>query len=148
VVGGRRHGSGDHLSLREENIALVERFHNALLDSRDVDAIHEFVADDFASHNTPPGLPEGIAGARGFFEMLHVAFPDAHVEIEQLVADEEWVAVATRLSGTHSGPLMGLDPTGRRVSVTMVDLVRIAGGKIVEHRGLTDTVGMLRQLNE
>jgi predicted ester cyclase len=147
MVGRRRHRPGDRLS-REENIALVARFHSVLLDAREVGAIDEFVADDFTSHNTPPGLPEGIAGARGFFEMLHTAFPDAQVEIEQLVADEDWIAVASRLSGTHTGPLMGLDPTGRSVSVTMIDLVRIADGKIAEHRGLTDTVGMLRQLNE
>jgi predicted ester cyclase len=147
MVGGRRHGPGDHLS-REENIALIERFHRTLLDSREIGAIDEFVADDFASHSTPPGLPEGIAGVRSFFEILKDAFPDADLEIEQLVADGDWVAVASRLTGTHTGSLMGVEATGRRASVAMIDLVRVADGRIVEHRGLTDTVGLMRQLTE
>jgi predicted ester cyclase len=127
---------------------LIERFHRALLDSREVDAIDEFVAEGFTSHSTPPGLPEGLAGVRSFFEILLEAFPDADLGIEQIVADGEWVAVASRLTGTHAGSLMGLDATGRRASVAMIDLVRIADGRIVEHRGLTDTVGLMRQLTE
>jgi len=147
MVGRRRHGPGDRLS-REENIALVERFHRSLLDSRDAGAIEGFLAEDFESHSMPPGLPAGIEGVRGFFEMLAGAFPDADLEIEQLVADADSVAVASRLTGTHTGPLLGLEPTGRRASVAMIDVVRIDGGRIVEHRGLTDTVGLMRQLTE
>ena len=119
-----------------------------MLDSRELDALDEFVAEDFASHSTPPGLPEGLAGVRSFFEIFHTAFPDADLAIEQLVADGEWVAVASRLTGTHTGALMGLEATGRKASVAMIDLVRIADGKIVEHRGLTDTIGLMRQLTE
>lgn len=119
-----------------------------MLAARELEAINEFVAEDFASHSTPPGLPDGLAGVRSFFAIFHSAFPDADLEIEQLVADGEWVAVASRLRGTHTGSLMGLEPTGREASVAMIDLVRIADGKIVEHRGLTDTVGLMRQLTE
>ncbi len=91
-------------------------------------------------------MPEGIEGFRAFFAILLTAFPDAELEIEQLVADDEWVAVASRLTGTHRGELLGVEPSGRRASVAMIDLVRIADGKVAEHRGLTDTVGMMRQL--
>ena len=145
MVGRRRHGAGDHLS-REENVALVERFHLALTQSREIGTLDEFVAADFTSHSIPPGLPEGIEGVRAFFALLLSAFPDAELAVEQLVADDDWVAVASRLSGTHRGELLGVEPTGRRTSVAMIDLVRVSGGKIVEHRGLTDTVGMMRQL--
>jgi predicted ester cyclase len=79
--------------------------------------------------------------------MFRDAFPDVTVEIDELVADGDRVAVATTFTGTHTGSLMGVEPTGRRVSVTGIDIVRVEGGRIVEHRGLTDVVGLMRQLS-
>jgi predicted ester cyclase len=78
--------------------------------------------------------------------MFHAAFPDLTVRIDELVAEADKVAVATTMAGTHLGELLGREPTGRRVSVTGVDMVRIRDGVIVEHRGLTDMVGLWRQL--
>ena len=118
-----------------------------MLESRDLATIDEFLAEDFVSHEIPPGLPDGIDGARAFFAMFRDGFPDAAVEIEQIVADGDWVVAATRTTGTHTGAIFGVAPTGRRVSIGAIDMVRVAGGKIVEHRGLTDTVGLMRQLS-
>lgn len=68
------------------------------------------------------------------------------MRVDEVVVEGDRAAVATTIEGTHTGELLGMAPTGRRVSVTGIDLVRVAGGRIVEHRGLTDTVGLLRQL--
>src|SRR5918998_4689123 len=95
----------------------------------------------------PPGLPQGIPGVRAFFGLFLAGLSDIEVTVDELVADGDRVAVATTTSGTHSGELFGVAPTGRRIAVTGIDLVRVAGGRIVEHRGLTDTVGLLRQLH-
>jgi predicted ester cyclase len=70
-----------------------------------------------------------------------------HVTIDELVADGDRAAVATTTTGTHTGELLGVAPTGRRVAVTGIDMVRVEDGRIVEHRGLTDTVGLMRQLS-
>jgi predicted ester cyclase len=78
--------------------------------------------------------------------MFKDAFPDVEVNIDELVAQSDKVVVATTTTGTHDAELMGVAPTGRRVSVTGIDLVRIEDGRIVEHRGLTDIVGLMRQL--
>jgi predicted ester cyclase len=127
---------------------LVERLHAALLESRDPVVVDEFFAADFVSHNNPPGLPPGVEGVKQFFTTFRDAFPDVSVEIDELVAEGDRVAVATTFTGTHEGELMGVAPTGRRVSVTGIDMVRVAGGRIVEHRGLTDIVGLMRQLTD
>ncbi|MBA2793302.1 MAG: ester cyclase [Thermoleophilaceae bacterium] len=124
----------------------MERLHRALLDSRDPDTVDSFFSPEFESHNNPPGFPPGLAGVKQFFAMFGEAFPDAEVTIDDLVAEGDRVAVATTLTGTHQGQVMGVAPTGRRVAVTGIDLLRIEHGKIVEHRGLTDTVGLMRQL--
>lgn len=129
-----------------DNAELIRRLHRALLESRDLATVDEFFADGFVSHNNPPELPPGLAGVKRFFEMFRDAFPDLEVTIDELVVEGDRVAVATTMRGTHRGELMNLPPTGKRVSVTGIDMVRIEDGKIVEHRGLTDTVGLMRQL--
>jgi predicted ester cyclase len=130
----------------ESAAELVRRLHTELLSARDPDVVDEFFAPGFVSHNNPPGFPPGAEGVKRFFTMFRDAFPDVSVEIDEIVAEGERVAVATTFSGTHEGELMGLAPTGRRVSVTGIDIVRVSGGQIVEHRGLTDIVGLMRQL--
>jgi predicted ester cyclase len=124
----------------------VRRLHAALLDSRDPDVADDFFAPDFVSHNNPPGFPAGVDGVKRFFTMFRDAFPDVAVEIDEIVVEGDRVAVATTFTGTHEGELMGVAPTRRRVSVTGIDIVRVSGGRIVEHRGLTDIVGLMRQL--
>jgi steroid delta-isomerase-like uncharacterized protein len=130
------------------NAELVRDLHDALLSERDVDVLDRFFAPGFVSHNNPPGFPPGVAGVKQFFAMFRDAFPDAAVAIDELVAEDDRVAVATTLTGTHEGELMGMVPTGRSVSVTGIDIVRIEDGRIVEHRGLTDIVGLMRQLSD
>jgi predicted ester cyclase len=125
---------------------LVQRLHATLLGSRDPAVVDEFFAPDFVSHDNPPGFPPGVEGVKRFFTTFRDAFPDVSVAIDELVVEGDRVAVATIFTGTHRGELMGVAPTGRQVSVTGIDIVRIAGGKIVEHRGLTDIVGLMRQL--
>lgn len=127
---------------------LVRRFHTELLSARDPAVVDAFFGEGFVSHNMPPGFPEGREGVKRFFSMFRDAFPDVTVEIDELVADGDRVAAATTFTGTHDGELMGMAPTGKRVSVTGIDIVRVEGGRIVEHRGLTDIVGLMRQLNE
>ena len=126
---------------------LVLRMHEELLRTRDPARVEEFFAADFVSHNNPPGLPDGIEGVRAFLTMFADAMPDVDVTIDELVAEGDKVAIATTTTRTHTGELLGVAPTGRRLAVTGIDVVRV-DGKIVEHRGLTDTVGLLRQLSE
>jgi predicted ester cyclase len=124
---------------------LVSRMHAELLASRDLDRLGDFFAEGFTSHNMPPGLPQGIDGVRAFFQGFLDGLSEIEVAVDDLIADGDRVAVATTTTGVHSGELFGMPATGRRVSVTGIDMVRV-DGKIVEHRGLTDTVGLLSQI--
>ena len=134
------------MATAEANADLIHRLHDELLNERDLAVVDRFFAPDFVSHNNPPGFPPGVDGVKQFFAMFRDAFPDAAVRIDEIVDGGDRVAVATTLTGTHEGELMGIAPTGRTVSVTGIDIVCIADGRIAEHRGLTDIVGLMRQL--
>jgi steroid delta-isomerase-like uncharacterized protein len=127
---------------------LIERLHAELFSSGDLATIDRFFAPDVISHDMPPGFPQGIEGVRMFFSAFRDGMPDVRVSIDEIVVEDDRAAVATMIEGTHTGALMGIEPTGRRISVRGIDMVRVADGRIVEHRGLTDTVGLLRQLSQ
>jgi steroid delta-isomerase-like uncharacterized protein len=133
-------------AVSEDAGSLLRRLHAEVLAARDPAVVEAFFAPDFLSHTNPPGMPAGVEGARRFFAMFHEAMPDAEVAIDELIADGDRAAVATTITGTHTGHLLGVAPTGRRLSIVGVDMVRVRDGLIVEHRGLTDTVGLMRQL--
>jgi len=126
---------------------LVERLHTELFASGDLATLDRFFAPDVVSHDMPPGFPQGIEGVRLFFSAFREGMPDVEVRIDEIVAEDDRAAVATRIEGTHTGTLMGIEPTGRRISVRGIDMVRVEDGRIVEHHGLTDTVGLMCQLS-
>jgi predicted ester cyclase len=74
------------------------------------------------------------------------AFPDLHFEIEEVVGEGDMVAGRLTVSGTHEGSLMGEPPTGRSVRNSHMHFVRFRDGKAVEHWGVREDLGMMRQL--
>ena len=120
--------------------------HRELLAGRDPSRVREFFAPEFRSHNMPPGFPEGVAGVERFLTMFAEAMPDLSVSVDVIVAEDDLVAVRTTTRGTQRGPLLGIPATGRRLEVDGIDIVRVADGRIVEHWGLTNSVGVLEQV--
>lgn len=96
--------------------------------------------------NPGPGQSPGIQAIREYFEMLLGAFTDYRMSVDDVVAEEDKVAVRVTFRGTQVGELMGIPPTGSDVAITAVDIFRIERGKIVELWSETDLLGLMRQL--
>ncbi len=78
--------------------------------------------------------------------MFRTALPDWHSNVEQLVAEGDLVVERFTASGTHSGELMGVAPTGRVLRLRGMQMFRIRQGRIVERWGRLDEAGLMRQL--
>jgi predicted ester cyclase len=129
----------------EDNKALIRRI--AALFARDtLDEYLSYYAPDAKLHFLPQGLPPGREGARLFYQMFLTAFPDARVRIDNLIAEGDAVAETFVVEGTHTGPFQGLAPTGTRVTVTGVTIIRIVDGLIVERWSEADFLGLMRQI--
>jgi steroid delta-isomerase-like uncharacterized protein len=113
----------------------------------DMGVIDELVAPEFVGHN-PPGRDQifGPEGLRGFVETYRSAFPDARVTVESQLAEGDRVVTRWTAHGTHRGELMGIDPTGREVTVNGITISRVSAGKVVESWSNWDALGMLVQL--
>ena len=62
------------------------------------------------------------------------------------MAEDDLVITLKAFRGTHTGELMGIPPRGREIEILVMDVVRVADGRIVEHWGLVDRLGLLHQL--
>ncbi len=130
---------------REQNIKAQEHL-GELINAGAADRVGEVFADDAHDHDPAPGQGFGASGFREFWTALGTAFPDAQIAAETLVADDEHVAIAYTLTGTHQGDFLGVAPTGRRIEARGVQIGRFVDGTIVERWGSSDELGILTQL--
>ena len=91
-------------------------------------------------------MPAGREAVKQMPAMLHSAFPDFHTTINDLIAEGDKVVVSMTWSGTQQGEWMGMPPSGKRMSINVIDIFRVADGKFVEHWGLMDGMTMMQQL--
>ena len=129
----------------EENKALVRRYVEAI-HGGNLDEGEEMLAPDFAFH--VPGTPGPLdrEGFRQLFTGLLAAFPDLAIANQELIAEEDKVAGRWITRGTHRGDLWGIPPTGKQVTITSIDINRIANGRIAERWHEYDALGMMQQL--
>ena len=129
-----------------ENSDVVRRFVEGYQSKHDASVAEELLAEDFVDRSPFAGLPPSREGVLTLFGMLFTAFPDLHATIHDQI--EEYDKVVTRKSfhGTHEGEFMGLPATGRSVSWDVIDIVRVRGGKMVEHWNVVDALGLMQQL--
>lgn len=130
---------------KEQNEQALGKFAEAANTGK-YDLFDEAVAPDCVDHDPAPGQGPGPKGYRAFFTAMRTAFPDLKAELAAMVADDESIAFAYTLSGTHKGPLMGIPATGKKISIRGVQLSKFRDGKMVERWGSSDQLGMLQQL--
>lgn len=130
---------------KEQNTKAQERL-GELLANHDVEHLDEVFDTNVVDHDPAPGQAAGVEGIKQFWTGFFTAFPDAALSPETLVADDDNVVVAFTITGTHDGPLMGVQPTGKSISVRGIQIGRFEGGKLVERRGATDQLGILQQI--
>ena len=110
------------------------------------------VVDDLTSpalrehQNFGPDHAPGAAGVRAVVESLRRAFPDFRLTIEDLVADGGTVWLRMVATGTNLGSFMRHAPTGRPIRIDVFVVIRVEDGRMVEHWGVPDRLGVLLQL--
>jgi steroid delta-isomerase-like uncharacterized protein len=119
----------------------VERLFNR----GDLSVVDEVIAPDAADHCEPPGT-DTRAHFRQVVTMLRTAFPDFHMQIDDLITEGDMTAVRLTMTGTHEGPFLGIAPTGRRVSVEQMRFMRFRDGQMTDSWAVIDWLGWRQQL--
>ena len=141
------HGKGGEGAVSAvDNKALVRRFVDEVQSGGNIDLIDEVCSPGFVNHSAPPGIPADREGIKILTAMFRGAFPDSHFTIEDMVAEGDKVVTRKTFHCTHEGEFMGMPPSGRAVSMGLIDIVRISDGRVVEHWSVGDSLGMMQQL--
>jgi steroid delta-isomerase-like uncharacterized protein len=134
------------VTMPDAHKAILRRFLTEAFEKGNLKAVDELIDDNFVDHTPPPNIPSNKAGLRQTVTMFRSAFPDLRMTIEDIIEEGPKVAVRLVTHGTHKGAIMGVAPTGRTVNVNEEHFLRFADGKIAEHWGVEDTLGMMQQL--
>jgi steroid delta-isomerase-like uncharacterized protein len=130
----------------ERNAAMVRRFYDELWNRWELWLADEIVASEVRFRGSLGTTLAGREQFKGYVEQVRAAFPDWHNKVDELIDAGNRVVARITCSGTHQGDLLGVPPTGRRVSYPAVAIFRLAGGVIEEAWVVGDTQELWRAL--
>jgi steroid delta-isomerase-like uncharacterized protein len=134
--------------MSEQNKDIVRRSFEELFSAGKLEVADEVFAENYVGHD--PALGRDLHGPeelRQYVRMYRNAFPDLVCAIDEQVAEGDLVVTRFTATGTHRGDLMGVAPTGAKVTVTGISIDRLEDGKSVESWTQYDALNMLRQIN-
>jgi len=134
--------------MSEQNKEVVRKI-EAAWGSERLEELDQYFAPEFNNaQSATPGLPAGLEGSKMAHQGVMQAFPDRRIEILDLVAEGDSVAVRARVTGSNKGgfPALGVGPNGRPFEIESWSIYRFRDGKVVEHVGLNDGLTLAMQI--
>jgi steroid delta-isomerase-like uncharacterized protein len=131
----------------EQNQFVARRIGEEIFNQGNLSVADELIAPNAVDHNEPQGTD-----CREHFKrvatMLRSAFPDLHMHIEDLIAEEDKAAVRITITGTHNGPgaFFGIPPTGKRFQVQQMRFARFANGQMTDSWAVIHMLAWMQQL--
>ena len=123
--------------------ALLDRY-VAIVNGHDPSRMAEVCAENYIQHSgrSGPGLAAQIENYRTIFER----WPDISMNVDDRIFGDDKLVARNTFSATHSRTVLGVEPTGRKVSFRTIDIWRVADGKFAEHWDIVDVAGLEKQL--
>ena len=131
--------------IKLNNKTIVKRFMEEIENTGDVSKIDEFIAEDYVEVYEGERYQIGIKGAIDHVLGVRRVYPDLKVTIKNQISERDWVVTIYTVTGTFKEEWMGIQPTGKPIKFTGVNVDRLKNGKIVEHGG---AVNLLEPLLE
>jgi steroid delta-isomerase-like uncharacterized protein len=130
----------------KDNAATMRRAYELISDG-DIDGFGALVADGFVDHDEVPGVAPTKQGVMELFRGYRETFPDLRMDVQDIIAGGDTTVARVTVSGTQDGEFMGMPPSGRRVEVALIDIMKFDDdGLVSEHWGVVDMLAMLQQL--
>jgi predicted ester cyclase len=129
----------------ELNQDLILGFYKAFDDRKMTEAL-DLLAPNFVAHMA--GMPEPLNGEnfKEFGMSFYLAFSEGRHVFDRVLVSEDQVVTCGTFTAMHSGEFQGLPPTGKQISLAVMHIDRLVDGKIVEHWGHGDALGLMQQL--
>jgi steroid delta-isomerase-like uncharacterized protein len=129
----------------ERNKAVVRRFIDEIFLGGNFDSVDELLTEDFLPH-TWGSMQPGRDGLKEAIQRVQAGISDERMQIHDIIAEGDRVAVRLTSSATHTGDFMGMPATGRRYEIGEIHIFRLDDGRVAEHWHQADFMGMMKQL--
>lgn len=134
-------------TITELNKTIVRRFNRECIEQGNPDAFRELLSGTVINHSALPGMPQGIESFTYFLnEVLRRGFADLQVEILSQVAENDLVATRKRITGKHTGEILGIPPSNKEVVIHVIDIIRLENGQYAEHWGQSNFAEVLKEI--
>lgn len=124
----------------------AERIPLEVLNEGKFELVDELFTPDFVQHTPQPGVPPTREGLKETLKAIKAAFPDIRYTVEDAIACGDQVVHRLSVTGTMKGDFMGIPATGKQATWTEIHIARGVDGRLTEHWGIVDQLGMLVQL--
>ena len=130
----------------EENKTTIQRMIDETWNKGNVNVLDEITAPNYARHLVGQDKPLDREAQKRRLQGMLDGIPDHRLTILNLFGEDDRVVFHFTVHGTHLGSLLGVEPTGRLLTLTAIDIARFENGKIVDHWGGPDMLDLRRQL--
>jgi steroid delta-isomerase-like uncharacterized protein len=127
----------------EENKALIRRY-IATWNRGDLEQLAEFWAPSMRHHTR--GQTHSVESVKRIVADFAAAFSDLKFHLDDIIAENDRVVTRMTARARHTGPYLGMPPTGKSIQCTLIGVARVQDGKIAEHWGVTDELAIASQL--
>ncbi len=129
----------------EQNKAIVLQFYKAF-DNRNIDQALALLATNFVAHMAGESEPLDCNDFKQFGMAFYLAFTNGQHTFDEVIVEGDKVVTCGTFTATHLGDFQGLPPTGKQIKLSIMHIDRVEDGKIVEHWGQGDALGLMQQL--
>jgi predicted ester cyclase len=132
----------------EQNKKAVIRFNKEFIEQGRIETFNELVAENVCNHSAPAGSSAGPDGMFHFLNhVLRAGFPDIRVDILEQVAEGNLVTTRKVFHATHTGNMMGIQPSGKKVVINVIDIIRLKNGQYTEHWGMSNLPEVIAEIS-
>ena len=135
------------MSVEQQNKAAVSSWVEAW-NHRNLEHLDKIYHPEYFDHTTPPGEPNGREAMRQTLVAISAAFPDAREVIHDMVAEGNKLVTRWAVTGTHLGEFLGIQPTGKRVTISGIHIYRMENAQLRELWRTDYMSDLLRQLGD
>ena len=129
-----------------KNADIVRKACQVVWTEGQIDRVPDFYSENFKADYAFTDWGMGIEDVKALAASVRVGLPDYREEIKLLIDGGDYIVVELLIEGPHTGPMTGIEPTGKSVAFRDVTTLRLRGGKIVEQCRLSDYLTMFQQL--
>ncbi|QHT68479.1 ester cyclase [Rhodocytophaga rosea] len=135
-------------AVTDANKQLVMRHFNEVINQKQLSLIPQLFAENFYSVAPNGDIVTGRDHLAQYLGNFFTAFPDLHITLEDILAEDDKVAARVTVQGTHQGVFWGIAPTNRQISIQEVFMVKVANNFVIEARPIADLHSLLQQLTQ